>query len=476
MNEIDKKKIAAQCWKRGSEAMVKENWNYAIEMFRQSVNLIPDNLTYRQTLRGVEKRKYKDNGKGAMMASMKTRTVKLSIKKSSMSKDWDKVDQLAEDGLAINPWDTSLNASLADACRKREYDEIAVFCLKEAINCDNKNIALLTQLADILEERGNYQEAIVLWRQITKLKPNDSISRSKLLALEAKDVMELGGYEKAETTKDVKTAYDYDRPNKSNMPQAADAPGMSEEADLKHAIRKEPTNKSHYLKIAEYYRSKKNRAEAIDWLQKALEMSGGDSGIREKKEDYELEVLKSNYDYAKQALVSNPDDEKALKNRNALKKELVKREIEVFSSRVEMYPQNSKLKYELAKRFMLFQKWAQAIPLLQQARADTRIESSVLMALGECFYNDKKVSLAKYQYEAAAVLVNPHDHREVYTQVHYILGYLAEKDGDKKEALEHYNLVLGIDYTYKDTIDRLEKVQGMDDKDDDKDDKDDKKD
>lgn len=463
MNEDDKKRIAAQCWKHGSEAMGKENWNYSIEMFRQAVNLVPDNLTYRQVLRGVEERKYKNNGKGAKLASMKLNKIKLSIKKASMGKDWDKVDQLAEDGLALNPWDSALNASLAEACTKREFDDIAVFALKKAINSDPKNIPLLRQLATLFEERGNYQEAIGLWRQITKLKPNDSESRSKLLSLEAKDVMELGGYDKAETTNDVKSAYDYDRPNKSSAPQVADAPGMSQEADLIHAIRKDPTNKACYIKLAEYYHTNKNLEEALVWLQKGLDMSGGDPGIREIKEDYELEVLKNNYDLAKQALTSNPEDETALKNRNALKKELVTQEIEVFSNRVDRYPQNSKYKYELAKRFMLFQKWSQAIPLLQQSRNDPRIQLQVLMALGECFYNDKKTSLAKHQYEEAAGLVNSHEDKDIFLQVHYILGYLGEKAGEKTKALDHYNKVLGVDYTYKDTIDRLEKVQGMED-------------
>ena len=40
--DAEKKKIAADCWKKGSEAMSKENWDYAIEMFGKAVTLVPE--------------------------------------------------------------------------------------------------------------------------------------------------------------------------------------------------------------------------------------------------------------------------------------------------------------------------------------------------------------------------------------------------------------------------------------------------
>jgi hypothetical protein len=54
----DKNKKAGDCWKRGVEAIGKANWDYAIEMFREAVRLVPDNRMFRETLRGVEEKKY----------------------------------------------------------------------------------------------------------------------------------------------------------------------------------------------------------------------------------------------------------------------------------------------------------------------------------------------------------------------------------------------------------------------------------
>src|SRR5262245_57386676 len=88
MSEDAKRKLAAECWRKGNEALPKENWDYAIQMYFTSAKVVPDNLMYRQSLRGAEYKKYGDNKKGAAMASMKLMGTKGKIKKCRMSKDW----------------------------------------------------------------------------------------------------------------------------------------------------------------------------------------------------------------------------------------------------------------------------------------------------------------------------------------------------------------------------------------------------
>ena len=63
---------AQRCFKAATEAMSKENWDYAIAMFGQCATFVPDNVMYRQNLRGCEFRKYNNNGSGASMAGMRS--------------------------------------------------------------------------------------------------------------------------------------------------------------------------------------------------------------------------------------------------------------------------------------------------------------------------------------------------------------------------------------------------------------------
>src|SRR4051794_2742517 len=78
-----KNQWANDCYRKGVEAMNKKNWDLAVEMFGMCVKLVPDNMGYRQHLRGSEQKKYNDNGTGAgTLAKTKLMGLRNRIKKS----------------------------------------------------------------------------------------------------------------------------------------------------------------------------------------------------------------------------------------------------------------------------------------------------------------------------------------------------------------------------------------------------------
>jgi Tfp pilus assembly protein PilF len=100
-----------------------------------------------------------------------------------------------------------------------------------------------------------------------------------------------------------------------------------------------------------------------------------------------------------------------------------------------------------------------AIPLLQQATVDQRREPQVRVALGKCFIAEKQLKLARYQFEKAVEKINAHDNAVLYCEAHYILARLCEDGGDSDKAETSYSDVLSVDYSYKDTRERLERLQ-----------------
>lgn len=448
------------CWKTGSEAMVKQNWDYAIEMFGKAVNLVPDNLMYRQTLRGCEMKKYKENGKGAAFASTKLLGIRGRISKSRSKEDWKGMDEAAEEGLKVNPWDAALNAAMGEATHNLGYLEVAEMGYSRAVESEPENLDYLRTLARLLEERGNFSAAIGCWERVYKLDPLDSEARSKQTQLQARAVME-DKYEGAKNTQEArkKTAYDDYSGGGMSIPTGLDGPGVSTEADLQRAIRKDPANVQNYLKLGDFYKREKRLEEAAEIYKQALDASGGDPNVREQLEDVELAQMKHNLELAKQSAAGNPEDEAARKSAAALSVELLKREIQVLSSRVERYPVDMRYKYELARRFMRAKQWRQAIPQLQRASSDNRIAADVYVALCKCFIQDGQKGLAVHQAEKAIPLISPHDRQDLYCEAHYLAGWLKEDAGKLPEAEKHYTEVMGIDYEYKDVRKRIERIQ-----------------
>ena len=454
--DAEKKKIAADCWKKGSEAMIKENWDYAIEMFGKAVALVPDNLLYRQTLRGVERKKYGDNGSGAKMSGLRLTKVRTRIKACRLKKDWSGIDRATEDGLKINPWDAALLFDLGIAARERGFTEVATDAMRNAVVNNTKNKDYARELAELLESRGDYNEASKIWLRLAKLDPMDSHARTKSMQVLTDNVIDRGGYEGAESTRDAMADDEVARRLKSGTGGQVDGPGQSEEADLVHAVRREPESVENRLKLGSHYRKAGKLEEAAATTREALEISGGDAAIREALEDIELDQLRANLNLAKENAARETDNQEAQQNVRAINGELIQREIEVFSTRVERYPNDLKLKFELGSRYVRIKNYVQAIPLFQVCVKDNRIEARALTSLGKCFIAEKKGKLAKRQFEKAVESVNQLDDPDLYKEANYWLARLLEEDGDQSAAEHHYTEVLAVDYEYKDALARLE--------------------
>jgi len=465
-DEQRKRKLAKDCFQRATQAMGKQNWEYAVEMFVTCVKLVPDNLVYRQNLRVTERKKYKDNKSGASMAFLKVSSLRSRAKKARKDKNWIDLDLAAEEGLQVNPWDGQFNVDVGDAARERGFLEIAQFAYETAVSPDSapENKDFLIGLATIYEERRNYNSAMGALERVMKLDPLNGAIRSKIQALGATSVIDRGKYDEAQSTQEVrqdnkpKVGYEESVKGDTKTTKEVLTPGESEEADLLRMIRKEPTNLAYYLKLAEHYKREGKLDDAVKTFKLGLDVSG-DINVREQMEDVELDMARRNLSFAKESAAKNNDD--ASREIVAeLATELLNQEIEVFSRRVERYPNDLKLKHELAKRFMRSKKYDLAIPLLQQASKDIRIEGIVLASLGTCFLARKQGNLAKRQFEKALEKLNANDHPAPFKECHYYLGRLAQDAKDVPTAEKHYSEILAVDYSYKDVAARLNEIQG----------------
>ncbi|MBM82748.1 MAG: hypothetical protein CMJ78_19475 [Planctomycetaceae bacterium] len=455
----DKKKIAGDCWRKGSEAMSKENWDYAVDMFARAVMLVPDNLVYRQTLRGVETRKYNNNGTGAKMAGMKLVSVRGKTKKARLKQNWGDLDKAAEEGLAINPWDAQLNADVGDACKNQGFIDVALFAYQKAVQSDPNNKEFLKVLAELYEQRGEYPNAVEAWERIRKIDPLDAEARTKANALAATSVMDRGGYEEADTTKDAMADHEVAKRLGKSLDGEADGPGQSEEADLQRAIRKDPENKDVYIHAADFYKREGESIKALPMLQKAYELSGGNEDLKEQVEDVELEIFKKDVDKIKDVMAKRPNDEGLKKRFKKKDDELVTREIDVFKKRVERHNNDVRYKFQLAKRYVKKKQYTDAIPLLQQSVRDNRIAAEALVMLGKCFLAEKKGGLAKRQFDKAIPLLDPTDDADAFCEAHYWMGRICQEQGDLAAAEDHYGAVVECNYNFKDALKRLEQIQ-----------------
>ena len=469
MSDPDPLANAAQDWfKKGTDAMNRQTWDFAVECFSNSVKMKPDVVLYRQTKHGCCRKLYGDNGSGARMAGMKLMGVRGKLKKASMGKDWKTVDTLAEEGLLVNPWDAQLFAGIGQASLELERGEIAAYAFRKAVELDGNNVDFLRSLGQILLSRGEYKDARRCFERIYKIDSTDGNARSMLSQIDAESVMDRGGYDKAQNTQDVKAekpatnAYEEDRRARKGGQKESVAPGESEEMDLRAAVRKDPQNVSYLQKLADVLRASRQLAESIEMLDKALELVPNNTGLMEIREDVEMEMMRDRLSDAADRFRKHPNRENLKKKYESLKQEVVTREIEILAQRVQNHPNDMKMRFELADRYRKTKQYSVAIPHLQQTVADSRLKEDALVCLGECFIRSGKVDLGRRQFEKALETLTSSDKPDAFKKAHYYLGLLYEKANKSEEAQNHFNEILSVDYEYRDVLKRLEDLQGGD--------------
>jgi len=111
-----------------------------------TVKTLPDNLMYRQCLRGCQRKKYQDAKRPPNPTPSKVDEIRIKIDVAREMKNWAEMDRLAEMGLALDPWDSQFSANLGEAAFELGYLEVAVFAYEQATapNGDPRNKVFLT--------------------------------------------------------------------------------------------------------------------------------------------------------------------------------------------------------------------------------------------------------------------------------------------------------------------------------------------
>jgi tetratricopeptide (TPR) repeat protein len=435
----------------GTEKSATGNFDYAAEMYQNAVVGDPSNPIYVKALLNNLSKKYANNKTGAKMANLKLATTKLSIKNSTRQKKWDDVLKTGLEALLVNPWDNTILFELAHACEAQDFDEAQVEYLRQAIDANPDDAEANRQLGRAYDNIAQYTEAIDCFRRVLKELPKDEEAMRAMSNLAVKRTMVKGGYEGAESTRDVRKA------------KFGAAASDDEEADLTpvekllRAIKKEPSEKSNYIELNDLYMKDELFDKSTAIMKQALEAVGsGDPMLTERYEDAELRLARQHMQISEQKAKAEKTPE-SIEMYNRMRVELNNKEMEIYGKRCDRYPTNLGFKYELAMRLQRAGKFQEAIKLFQEAKSDSKRKGTVFLALGDCFYNLKQYRLAMQHYELAVGEISERD-PDAYKGAIYKAGRIAEHLKEWESAQKHYNLLASSDFGYKDVAERLDKI------------------
>lgn len=447
---VDLAQKAQNFTNRGRQALETGRYDLAVDMLMEAVAAAPDVLETRRLLRTAQIANFRKNGKagfGAKLGYMLARQKILGLAKKGKG-----VEAMAEAEklLCQNPLDADNIEAAVKAAEAAGKADHAAISIEAAYECSNKDPSLLERVATYYTMAKRWDKARDAYQKLSELKPGDQRVMQLLKNAEAQATMNAGW----EQTAGKKGGFQNLIANKEQakrLDQANKAVVTGSDADALIAeklaqIGKEPKNMNYRRALARLYVQNKRFAEAIDCLSKAIEAAGS--------MDPELDRMLSQtrvqyYDQQIDALKAEGKTEEA----EQLEGEKNQFVFDDLAARVERYPNDLHLRYELGVQYFTYGYYDEALEHLQLAQKSPKDRLWALYYLAMCFLMKGQSDMAVMQLETARDQIPTMD--DLKKKVVYRLGLCAEEAGDLEKAYQYYKDVYSTDVGFEDLSDRM---------------------
>ena len=447
---VDLAQKAQNFTNRGRQAMESGKFDLAVDMLMEAIIAAPDVLETRKLLRAAQIARFRKNGKpgfGAKLGYMMARQKILGLVKKGQGAE---AMLEAEKLLALNPLDADNIEAAVKAAEAAGKADHAAITIEAAYECSNQDPALLERVATYYTMAKRWDKVRDAYQKLSELNPGDARVMQLLKNAEAQATMNAGWTETAgkkggfqNLIANKEQAAKLDAANKAVV--SGDDAELLIQEKLKQ-IEAEPKNMNARRALARIYIQSKKYYEAIDVLTQAIEASG--------TMDPELDRMLSQtkiqyYDQQIELLRQNGQTEDA-DNMEAEKNQFV---FDDLAQRVERYPNDLHLRFELGKQYFTYGYYDDALTHLQLAQKSPKDRLWALYYLAMCFLNQGQTDMAVMQLETARDAIPTMD--ELKKKVVYQLGLCAEAAGDLEKAYQYYKDVYSTDVGFEDLSERM---------------------
>jgi tetratricopeptide (TPR) repeat protein len=430
---------------------LKNNFDYAIQMYTEACKLDPESLIYRQALRGAERRKFgNEPSKVGRLVGARTQPIRLRARGAKAKGQFAQAIEICEEAFAHNPWDVAAARDAAEAAEQLGWKELAQWLLESVQILVTNDVEFYRYLAHISEQNQSWAKAIAAWERVKKINPHDEDANRQINALSASATIHRAKLDDA-LNKPAETAV---TSKLDSEMEEMKQPKLSPEDRLKKEIKENPTLVGPYLQLTELFKTRGQLENAERLLAIGLKNIAEDPTLQLAYAEVQIARLQRAIAGHTQKLQANPDDLETKARLDQLQAKLCEYEVNEFRRRLKLYPGDMKLHYELGTRLARAGRHGEAIGEFQQALTNPSLKVQALHQLGQSFEAEGRHKLAERNYEEAIKALDPND-RATFNALHYRLGRVNETLGNTAAAEEHYNEVAANDYNYLDVAQRL---------------------
>ena len=447
---VDLAQKAQNFTNRGRQALESGRLELAVDMLMEAVSAAPDVLETRKLLRAAQIANFRRNGKvgfGAKLGYMMARQKIMSLVKKGQGAE---AMAEAEKLLCQNPLDPDNIEAAVKAAECAGKTDHAAISVEAAYECSNKDPALLERVATYYQMAKNWTKARDAYQKLAEVKPGDQRILSLLKNTEAQATMN-AGWEQTAGKKGGFQALIANKEQAKKLDAANKAVITGDDAEALIAeklaqIEKEPKNMNARRALARLYNQNKRYEEAINCLNEAIQAAGA--------MDPELDRMLSQttvlyYDQLIEQCRAEGNEE-GVADLEGQKNQFV---FDDLAQRVERYPNDLHLRYELGVQYFTYEYYDEALEHLQLAQKSPKDRLWALYYLAMCFLKKGQTDMAVMQLETARDAIPTMD--DLKKKVVYQLGLCAEESGDLEKAYQYYKDVYSTDVGFADLSERM---------------------
>jgi tetratricopeptide (TPR) repeat protein len=452
---------ARMLFTKGTEAVQRDNLDYAIELLNQLLEKEPAFYEGRKALRAAQFKKAGTATTGFFKKMMSGAGSSPLVAKGQLALRSNPAGALAiaEQILNGDPNNASAHRLIVEAAKALELPHTAVMSYEPLVKNSPKDRNLAIDFAHALAEAGdvsqgehNRGEKILM--DLLRENPHDGDLNKALKNLSARKTMDEGGYG---ALADGSGSYRDILRNKEEATSLEQEKRVVKTEDTAERLIREyesrlpaePHNLKLVRQLAELYTQKKQFDRALEFYDR---IKNSEMGNDPSLHGAIANTISRRFDH--QITELNPFDPGHAESVAKIQTEKLAFQLAECQKRAESNPTDLAIRFELGSLYFQAGKIGEAIQELQKAQGNPHKRLAALSLLAQCFARRKMFDLAARTLQNA-IKESPVFNEEKKDLI-YQLGCVLESMGKKEEAVEQFKLIYESDIGYKDVAAKVD--------------------